>query len=209
MHFGVRIQTQSRMASLLLQRRLAASVKDVGKRRIWLDPDETKTIALASSRKDIRKLFRDGVIVKKPTTLRSRSRVRAREIAKIKGRRRGLGKRKGARNARTNPKTLWIAKIRVLRRLLKKYRDSGKIDRHLYRELYVKAKGNMFRNKKNLLEHIWRAKEEKTRVEKLNEQNAIRLQKSEESKKKKIERRKKKIESMLTANIVAPVVGNN
>ena len=188
------------MASLNLQRRLAAAVKGVGMKRIWLDPDETKTIAMASSRKDVRKLFRDGVIVKKPTALRSREKIRARNIAKIKGRRRGLGKRRGAVNARTNQKSLWVAKIRVLRRLLKKYRDSGKIDRHLYRELYVKAKGNMFRNKKNLTEHIWRAKEEKIRIEKLDQQNELRELKAVESKRKKTERRQRKIESMLTAN---------
>ena len=39
------------MAFLRLQKRLAASVLKCGKRRVWIDPNETSEVKLANSRK--------------------------------------------------------------------------------------------------------------------------------------------------------------
>ncbi len=49
---------------------------------------------------------------------------------------------------------LWMRRLRVLRRLLVKYRAAGKIDKHLYHELYQLSKGNTFKHKRALVEHV-------------------------------------------------------
>ena len=76
-------------STLRLQKRLAASVLKCGKRKIWLDPNETTEIANANSRQNIRKLVKDGLIIRKPQAIHSRSRVRRALEAKRKGRHQG------------------------------------------------------------------------------------------------------------------------
>ncbi len=44
------------MVNLRLQKRLAASVLKTGKRKVWLDPNETAEISNANSRQNIRKV---------------------------------------------------------------------------------------------------------------------------------------------------------
>jgi Ribosomal protein L19e len=75
--------------NLRLQKRLAASVLKCGKRKIWLDPNEINEIGLANSRRNIARLKRDGLIIKKPAVVHSRARVTLRNEAKRKGRHTG------------------------------------------------------------------------------------------------------------------------
>lgn len=89
-----------RVTNLRTQKRLASSVLGCGQRKIWLDPNEVSEISNANSRQTIRKLVADGLIIKKPVTMHSRSRARELNLARRIGRHRGFGKRKGTADAR-------------------------------------------------------------------------------------------------------------
>merc|ERR1739838_406391 len=116
------------------------------------------------------RLEKDGLIMKKPTVVHSRNRVRERNKAKAKGRHTGTGKRRGTANARLPFKVLWMRRTRVLRRLLHKMRDAKKIDKHIYHTLYLQAKGNQFKNKRVLLETIHTMKSEVSKTKALADQ---------------------------------------
>jgi ribosomal protein L19E len=96
----------------------------------WLDPNEISEISLANSRQNVLKLVKDGFVLRKPNIIHSRSRVQRRNEAVAKGRHTGHGKRRGSRDARLPTKVVFIRRLRILRRMIKKYRDAKKIDKH-------------------------------------------------------------------------------
>merc|ERR1712110_424255 len=152
---------------------------------IWLDPNEMGEISMANSRFNVRKLIKDGLIIRKAVKMHSRSRVRKNLDAKRKGRHMGIGKRRGTREARMPTKILWMRRQRVLRHLLRKYRQQKKIDKHLYHYFYRHAKGNSYKNKRVLVEAIHKMKQEKMKAKALEDQSAARKEKAKLQKAKK------------------------
>src|SRR3990167_5274971 len=132
------------------QKRFVKSLTGVGNRRINFDSEKLSEIKEAITKRDIKGLINKKVIIIKQK--RGSSRVRARKILvqKRKGRRKGKGSRKGKFTARLNPKSTWMNKIRNLREFLRELKSKELIDKKNYRELYLKAKGGFFRNKRHL-----------------------------------------------------------
>ena len=139
---------------LTTQKRLAADVMKCGQTRVWMDPDFEDEISLAITRDDIRRLVDEGAIQRRPVRGVSRGRARYKLRQKRKGQRSGPGRKKGKATSKLSGKDRWMMKIRPMRKELKKLREDGKITSRVYRELYLKAKGNAFRNTAHLKTYI-------------------------------------------------------
>lgn len=142
------------MTDLKSQRRMASEVLDVGKNRIWIDPDQKDKVEEAITRQDIRNLIESGAIQKKEQEGTSKGRARHNKKQKAKGRRKGQGSRKGRKTARKSRKENWMEQIRAIRKRLKEMRDEEEITNEQYRKLYDMAKGGFFRDTKHLENHV-------------------------------------------------------
>jgi len=139
---------------LKTQKRMASDIMDVGKDRVWIDPDQQEKVDEAITRKDIRNLIEGGTIQKKDEKGTSKGRAKHIKKQKKKGRRKGHGSRKGKKGARKTDKQKWMEKILAIRKRLKEMKENEEITPEQYRELYDMSKGGFFRDTKHLENHV-------------------------------------------------------
>lgn len=136
------------------QRRLAADIMKCGADKVWIDPAKLSDVSQAITRADVRRLIQKGLIKKAKINYQSRGRARVLRVKKLKGRRRGLGSRKGAQYAGTTKKREWIKTVRPLRMRLRELRDIGALQEGAYRKLYMMTKAGAFRSRSHLSLYI-------------------------------------------------------
>ncbi len=139
---------------LTVQRKLASDVLKCSPKRVWFDETRMQDIKEAITRQDIRSLVASGVIQMKRAKGTSRGRARFFQAQRRKGRRRGLGSRKGLSTAREPAKKEWENRIRLQRDFLKQLREKQMLSHAAYRELYMKCKGGYFRSKRHVMVYL-------------------------------------------------------
>lgn len=140
--------------NLAVQKRLAASVLKCSPKRVHFVADRVPDIKEAITKADIRGLVSEGLIVKEQAQGVSRARANKKAAQRRKGLQRGHGKRKGKKTAIVPRKEAWMAKIRVQRSFLAELKAKSLVDQDAYKNLYRKAKGGFFRNKRHIKIYI-------------------------------------------------------
>lgn len=136
--------------SMKTVRRIAARLFGAGENRIKIVDEEKAQKAITSD--DVRDLYRDGALVVEPKKANSRGKARFKQSRKVAGRRRGPGSSRGAYYAKHARKTRWIEQVRSQRAFLSSVK--GQLKQGAYAQLYRKVKGNAFRSKKILKQHM-------------------------------------------------------
>jgi large subunit ribosomal protein L19e len=131
-------------------RRIASEVLGVGESKVKFRVDSIKKIQDALTREDIRSLIKEGVIYKIEKRGVSRVRGMAKQGQTKKGRRGGMGSRRGTPSARLDEKVAWIAKVRAQRRFLASLVEGKQIAPESVRKIYLMIKGNAFKSVKIL-----------------------------------------------------------
>lgn len=159
--------------------RMARKVLRCGRNKLWIDPNEKERVSAVQSYEEVRALITDNVIIRRRDKHNSRAHARKLAEGKKKGRRMGPGRKKGTKEARLSSRTIWMKKIRSMRAALKDLKERGELAGEQYRQYYVQAKGNLFKNKNVMVDTIMKKRAEAERLKDLGLQaKALKMNKT-------------------------------
>jgi len=151
-------------------KRIAGDIMKVGINRVRIKPDGFKEAEKAMTRADVRDLIGKGIVTKIPKKGR---------LTNDKKKKRGVGSRKGARNARRGDKETWMTKVRAQRKFLILLLADGALPKENKREIYNKVKSGMFKSKRAMLAYLKEARMVKQEYDpKKEERRQLNTQKS-------------------------------
>jgi len=136
--------------NLKSKKRILASALGVSKQRVILNPERLEEVKKAITKKDLRQLVKEGAIAVLPKEGVSKARSAENKKQKRKGRQSGHGSRKGKATARRESKLNWMNSIRLQRSYLQGLRENQYIENDVFRMLYRKASGGVFRSKRHI-----------------------------------------------------------
>jgi large subunit ribosomal protein L19e len=136
------------MKTLQAQKRMAAKVMDIGKNKVWFDPERLSDIKEAITKQDIADLIKDGAISKSPVDGIKRRAGKRHLIRKRRGRRRRSGSIKKRIKVDNYP-----SRIRKLRFYLKNLKKAKKVTTEQYRKMYNLLKSGVIKNNQQMIEY--------------------------------------------------------
>ncbi len=131
---------------LTTQKRIAAKILKCGENRVRFDNERIEEIEEAITRKDIKRLIKEGVIYKIQKKGISRARVEKKK--------RGPGSKKGAKHSRLSRKEKWIQRVRAQRKKLRELKNKRLIERSVYRDIYQMIKSGAFKSTRQMIEYL-------------------------------------------------------
>ncbi len=133
-------------------KRVAGELLGRGENAIKIKQSAIEDAEKALTRDDVKRLIQQGDVFAEPPKHNLSLHGKILKQKRVKGRKRGPGKRKGTYKARAGRS--WERQVRSQRYLLRRLKEIGKIDTKTFKRFYALIKGNAFPDKRSLVLHL-------------------------------------------------------